>query len=57
VNQAYYMGIYEYLGLGYDYAETIAERIRAVRPADVQRVARTYFDTENYVLATAGTID
>jgi zinc protease len=57
VNQAYYMGVYEYLGLGYDYAESIAGRIRAVRAADVQRVARTYFDTENYILATAGTIE
>jgi predicted Zn-dependent peptidase len=51
------MGVHEYLGLGYDYAETAAEQIRAVRPADVQRVARAYFDTRNYILATAGTID
>jgi predicted Zn-dependent peptidase len=54
INQAYYMGVHEFLGLGYDHGERLAGQVRAVRPADVQRVARTYFDTENYILATAG---
>lgn len=57
VNQAFYMGVNEYLGLGYDRGDDIARQIRAVRPSDVQRVARQYFDPDNYVLATVGTVE
>jgi predicted Zn-dependent peptidase len=57
VNQAYYMGVNEFLGLGYDQSDHIAQQVRAVRPADVQRVARMYFDPDNYVLATVGTVE
>jgi predicted Zn-dependent peptidase len=31
--------------------------VRTVRPADVQRVARMYFDPEDYVLATVGALE
>lgn len=57
VNQAYYMGVDEFLGLGYDYSEHAARQVRAVRAADVQRVARKYFDPDNYVMATVGTAE
>jgi len=54
INQAYYMGVYEYLGLGFNYAESRIESIRAVTPERVHKVAQEYFDTKNYVIATAG---
>jgi len=54
VNQAYYMGVNEYLGVGYDFGSNWIQQIRTVTAEDVQRVAKKYFSTENYVLATAG---
>jgi zinc protease len=57
VNQAYYMGVNEFLGLGCDQSDRVAGQVRAVRAADVQRVARMYFDPENYVLATVGALE
>lgn len=56
INQAYYMGVYEYLGLGYNYGEQYIKDIRAVTPDQVRETAEKYFDTKNYVIATAGTI-
>jgi len=57
VNQAYYMGVDEFLGLGYEQEERTAKQVRAVQAADVQRVARLYFDPDNYVLATVGNLE
>ncbi len=54
INQAYYMGVNEYLGLGYDYDDKYLDEIRRVTPEQVQQLAQKYFDTENYVIATAG---
>lgn len=54
INQAHYMGIYEYLGVGYDYLDKMLEAMGKLSTADIKRVANKYFDTENYVLATAG---
>ncbi len=56
INQAYYMGVNEYLGLGYNYNDMYIEKIRAVTAEQVVDIAKKYFDTENYVLATAGNI-
>jgi len=56
INQAYYMGVDEYLGLGYDYETRFVPAVRAVTAEDVKRVANTYFDTANYVLTTVGNI-
>jgi zinc protease len=53
-NQAYYMGVDEYLGLGYDFTDHMIDKVRAVTAEDVLRVAKQYFPTGNYVLATAG---
>ncbi len=54
INQAYYMGVNEYLGVGYDYDESYLDNIRKVDRGLVMRTARRYFDTTNYVIATAG---
>jgi zinc protease len=56
INQAYYMGVNEYLGLGYDYNDKFIQQIRAVTPEQVINASKLYFDTKNYVLATAGNI-
>ncbi|MBN2227883.1 MAG: insulinase family protein [candidate division Zixibacteria bacterium] len=56
INQAYYLGVYEYLGLGYNYLESYINAIRAVTPQQVSDAAQKHFDTKNYVLATAGNI-
>ena len=56
-NQAYYMGLDEFLGLGYDYLDHMIGEIRAVRAADVQRVARQYFNTKDYIMATVGDVE
>jgi len=56
VNQAFYMGVNEYLGLGYNYNDTYIEKIRAVTAEQVVETAKKYFDTENYVIATAGNL-
>ncbi len=54
INQAYYMGVNEYLGLGYDYDDIYIDQIRKVDKGLVMKTARRYFDTKNYVIATAG---
>ncbi len=56
INQLYYMGTYEYLGLGYDYGDKYISGIRSVTAEQVSEMAQKYFDTENYVIATAGNI-
>ncbi|MCP4706043.1 MAG: insulinase family protein, partial [candidate division Zixibacteria bacterium] len=56
INQLYYMGVYEYLGLGYDYGDKYVAGIRSVTIEQVSEAAQKYFDTENYVIATAGNI-
>lgn len=56
INQAYYMGVGEYLGIGYDYEDRQIPQVRAVTAAQVKDAAARYFDTVNYVLATAGKV-
>jgi predicted Zn-dependent peptidase len=48
------MGVNEYLGLGYDYDEIYIDNIRQVDKGLVMKTIRRYFDTKNYVIATAG---
>jgi zinc protease len=57
VNQAFYMGVDEFIGVGYDRSAHLAELVRAVKPADIQRVAGQYLDPQNYVLATVGNLE
>jgi predicted Zn-dependent peptidase len=54
VNQAFYMGVDEFLGLGYDFSDRMITAIRAVTVDDVQRVARQYFHADSYIVATVG---
>ncbi len=57
VNQAFFMGVDEFLGLGYDFSDRMIEQVRAVTVADVQRVAKTYFHADSYILATVGALE
>lgn len=57
INQAYYMGVNEFLGTGYDYDEKHLEKIRAVTTEQVKEAAQKYLDTKNYVLAMVGKTD
>ncbi|MFQ5639059.1 MAG: M16 family metallopeptidase [bacterium] len=50
VNQAYFMGLFEFDGLGYDYYEPYLENLKAVTLADVQRVIGKYLQTKDYVM-------
>ncbi len=54
INQAFYMCKNEFLGVGYNYENDYLSKIRQVKPADVKRVVRDYFDVYNIVIATAG---
>ncbi len=56
INQLFNMGIYEYLGLGHDWGDKYVKGIRSVTAEQITRAATKYFDTENYVIATAGNI-
>ncbi|MGH2402907.1 MAG: M16 family metallopeptidase, partial [bacterium] len=40
--QAFYLGWYEVMGVGFDYDERFPQEIAQVTPADVHRVARLY---------------
>lgn len=53
-NQAYYMGVNEYLGVGYDYEEEYLKKLRKVTKEQVREVAQKYFDTETYTIAYVG---
>jgi len=54
INQAYNMGVYEFLGVGYDFRDRWMADIREVTAEDIVRVANKYFSVDNYILATAG---
>ena len=54
INQAYYMTLYDFLGMGFDYNDEYIDQIRSVTVSDVQRVAQKYYSTENYFLSTVG---
>lgn len=54
INQAYYMCKNEFLGVGYDYEDDYISKIRSVTPADIERVVKEHFDTDNMVIASAG---
>ncbi|KPK77729.1 MAG: hypothetical protein AMJ89_01905 [candidate division Zixibacteria bacterium SM23_73] len=54
INQAYYMGVDEFRGAGYDYDDKYIESLRKVTIDQVKEVAEKYLDTDNYVLAVVG---
>jgi len=56
IGQAYYLGLYEYLGLGYEYDSQLIEVLRKVSPIDVKEVAKKYLRFDKGTLAIAGDI-
>jgi len=54
INQAYYMGVNEFRGAGYEYDDKYIEILRKVTIDQVQQVAEKYLSTDNYVLAVVG---
>jgi len=56
ISQAYYMGVNEFKGVGYDYDKTYVENLKKVTVNQVKQAAEKYLNTDNYVLAVAGKI-
>ena len=56
INQAYYLSLYEYLGVGYAYDLQQIEALRKVTPDDVVRVVQKYLTPDRLVLSAAGRI-
>lgn len=54
INRAYYASLFELLGLPIDYGLGLRQRLNRVSREEIQRVARAYLDTENFVLAITG---
>jgi zinc protease len=54
INQAYYMAMNEFRGVGYDYDDKYIETLRKVTADQVKQVAEKYLNTNNYVLAVVG---
>lgn len=52
--QAWYLATYELAGVGYEFLDRYVTAVRAVTPADVQRVARTYLGTVRESVAGPG---
>jgi zinc protease len=50
MNQAARLGVYELTGGGWERSESFISRIRAVTPAEIQRVARRYFKNFTFVV-------
>jgi predicted Zn-dependent peptidase len=51
INAAYYYGLYESQGYGYDYFTKHVNDLKKVTVDDVQHVAKKYLQTKNYILA------
>lgn len=52
------LGTYEVVGGGWENAESFDERVRAVTPADIQRVAREYLNDVHFaVIGNPAAID
>jgi len=56
ISQAYYMGVNEFKGVGYDYDDKYIESLRKVSVDQVKQAAEKYLNTDNYVLAVVGKI-
>ena len=54
VNQAYYLGVDEYLGHGYSYDQEYLDKLAQLTPDMIRRVTSMYFSADKYILATAG---
>lgn len=56
INQAHYLALYEFLGVGWEFDETYIDKLRKVKREDVLQTAKKYLDTKNYTLSVAGKI-
>lgn len=56
VNQAHYLTLYEFLGLGYGFDSAYPDKLRKMTAADVQRTAQQYLSTDRYILSIAGRV-
>jgi zinc protease len=56
ISQAYYMGVNEFKGVGYDYDDKYIESLGKVTIDQVKQVAEKYLNTDNYALAVVGKI-
>jgi zinc protease len=56
VNQAHYLTLYEFLGMGYGFDSAYPDKLRKVTAADVQRAAQRYVSMERYILSIAGRV-
>ena len=54
INQAYYMCVNEFKGVGYDYDDKYIDALRKVTVDQVKQAAEKYLNTDNYVLAVVG---
>lgn len=54
INQAYYLGYYEYLEVGYEYDLKQVELLRNLRVEDLREVIEKYFRPQDFVFAVAG---
>ena len=56
INQAYYLAVDEYLGLGLGHDQEYLNALAVVTVSDIRRVMARYFMTDFYVLAAAGKV-
>jgi len=56
INQAHYLSLYDFLGVGYGFDRTYIDKVRRVSGADVQRAAGRYFVTPNDIVSIAGRV-
>lgn len=54
INQAYYLGLNNYLGRSEHYDKDYLAQLQKVEYSDIRRVFASYFRTDAYLLATAG---
>jgi zinc protease len=54
INQAYYLGVDEYLGRKLGYDRDYLSALQAVNASDIRRVASKYFRTDRYIMTSAG---
>lgn len=51
INQAFYMGVNEFLGLGYDFDQAYPEKLKQITLEEVQKVAGEYWGNHQYCIS------
>ncbi len=54
INQAYYMGVNEFLGRGTDYDQQLLSQLNDVDVPSIRRVASRHFHPDQWIVVTAG---